>query len=67
MGDSPRRAKMRKKIRKKMRKIKKILLKFEERMRKLTLLPTRNCEAGYGPVFDYSMAMAEHITNLSAP
>ena len=25
------------------------LLKFEEKMRKVELLPTRDCEAGYGP------------------
>ena len=32
-----------------MKKIKKNLSKFEERMRKLELLPTRDCEARYGP------------------
>ena len=30
-------------------KIKKKLSKFEERVRKVELLPTRDCEAGYGP------------------
>ena len=33
-----------------MRKIKKNWSKFEERMNKLKLLPTQDCEAGYGPV-----------------
>ena len=32
-----------------LRKNKKICLKFEEKMRKVELLPTRDCEAGYGP------------------
>ena len=32
-----------------LRKTKKSWLKFEEKMRKLKLLPTRDCEAGYGP------------------
>ena len=34
---------------KKMRKIGKYWLKFEERMRKVELLPTLDCEAGYTP------------------
>ena len=34
---------------KKLRKIKKNRSKFEERMRKVEVLPTRDCEAGYGP------------------
>ena len=34
---------------KKMRKIEKNWLKFEESMRKLERLPTRNFKAGYGP------------------
>ena len=32
-----------------LRKNKKIWSKFEEKMRKVKLLPTRDCEAGYGP------------------
>ena len=32
-----------------LRKNKKNYLKFEEKMRKVELLPTRDCEAGYGP------------------
>ena len=35
---------------KRLRKSKKNLSKFEEKMRKVELLPTRDCEAGYGPV-----------------
>ena len=34
---------------KKLRKIKNNWSKFEERMRKLDRVPTRDCEAGYGP------------------
>ena len=34
---------------KSLRKNKKNWSKFEERMRKVELLPTRDCEAGYGP------------------
>ena len=30
-------------------KSKKTSSKFEEKMRKVELLPTRDCEAGYGP------------------
>ena len=32
-----------------LRKNKKICSKFEEKMRKVEFLPTRDCEAGYGP------------------
>ena len=34
---------------KSLRKNKKKWSKFEEKMRKVELLPTRDCEAGYGP------------------
>ena len=33
-----------------LRKNKKNWSKFEEKIRKVELLPTRDCEAGYGPV-----------------
>ena len=54
VGDSPTRgAKMRKKISNvSVRKNKKNLSKFEVKMRKVELLPTRDCEAGYGPDCD---------------
>ena len=44
---------------KKLRKIKKIWSKYEERMRKLELLPTQDCEAGYGP------GESKHLATLS--
>ena len=34
-------------------KHKKTWSKFEEKMRKVELLPTRNCEAGYGPAYKF--------------
>ena len=34
-----------------LRKIKKNWSKFEETVRKVELLPTWNCEAGYGPAY----------------
>ena len=40
---------MRKKMSKSLRKNKKTQSRFEEKMRKVELLPTRDCEAGYGP------------------
>ena len=53
-GDSStRRAEMRKKMRKVWGKIRKNWSKFEENMRKVELLLTRDCEAGYGPVLHH--------------
>ena len=34
-----------------LRKSKKTWSKFEEKVRKVELLPTRDCEAGYGPAY----------------
>ena len=34
---------------KSLRKNKKNLLKFEEKLKKVELLPAQDCEAGYGP------------------
>ena len=36
-----------------LRKHKKTWSKFEEKMRKVELLPTRDCEAGYGPAYKF--------------
>ena len=38
---------------KSLRKNKKKLSKFGEKIRKVELLPTRDCEAGYGPVYNH--------------
>ena len=36
-----------------LRKHKKTWSKFEEKIRKVELLPTRDCEAGYGPAYKF--------------
>ena len=39
-------------MRKKKVKFEEKLTKFEEKIRKVELLPTRDCEAGYGPAYN---------------
>ena len=57
-----------------LRKNKKTWSKFEERMRKVELLPTWNCEAGYGPgcipikmphIRDHTISLLYHNTQKS--
>ena len=47
-----------------LRKSKKTWSKFEEKMRKVELLPTRDCEAGYGP--DYAHCAGPCLLTLPA-
>ena len=62
MGELPtRRVKMRKKMRKVWGKIRK-MIKIWGKMRKVELLPTRDCEADYGP----ARSAGSHFPNISS-
>ena len=47
-----------------LRKNKKKMIKIWGKMRKVELLPTRDCEAGYGPVPSYSLVKPVDIVKL---